>query len=107
MKGGVDFYLRWVSANRSGAAFLLAGRPGSDALRERNRAFFTDAMGWWQTHVHYGVLRELPFDVINALWLGAAQEYTRHWVAGRARRVPSEVAGVLADAAWATLKETT
>jgi len=107
VKGGVDFYLRWVSANRSGAAFLLAGRPTSDALRERNRAFFADAMGWWQTHVHYGVLRELPFDVINALWLGAAQEYTRHWVAGRARRVPSEVAGVLADAAWATLKETT
>ena len=61
---------------------------------------------WWETHVHYGVLRSLPFDLIHALWLGPAHEYTRHWVAGRGKRVPAAVSGVLADAAWQTLKET-
>lgn len=102
----VRFYLRWVSVNRAGAAFLLGERPAdSDALRERNRRFFAEVSAWWQMHVHYGVLRDLPFDLINALWLGPAHEYTRHWVAGRARRVPAGVAGVLADAAWQTLKE--
>lgn len=104
--GGVRHYLRWVSANRAAAAFLLAGRPAEDAaLRERNREFFAGAMAWWQTHVHYGVLRELPFDVVHALWLGPSHEYTRHWIAGRARRVPTAVANSLADAAWRALKE--
>ncbi len=106
VKAGVRFHLRWVSANRSAAAFLLAGRPADDALlRERNRAFFADATAWWQLHVHYGALRDLPFDVIHALWLGPAQEYARHWVAGRSRRVPASVADILADAAWQTLEE--
>lgn len=107
IRAGVRFYLRWVSANRAAAAFLLGERPAEDAaLRERNRAFFAEVTAWWQTHVHYGVLRDLPFDVINALWLGAAHEYTRHWVAGRSKRVPAGVADLLADAAWKTLKET-
>jgi AcrR family transcriptional regulator len=105
VKSGVRFYLRWVGGDRAAAAFLLAWRPDDAALRERNRSFFAETMGWWETHARYGVLRELPFDLIHALWLGPAQEYARHWVAGRARRVPSAVAGELANAAWATLKE--
>jgi AcrR family transcriptional regulator len=106
VKAGVRFYLRWVSANRAAAAFMLSGRPDGDSeLRERNRRFFNEATAWWDTHVHYGVLRSLPFDLIHALWLGPAQEYTRHWVAGRAKRLPGTVAGVLADGAWQTLKE--
>ncbi len=107
VKAGVRFYLRWVSANRIAAAFLLSERPDGDGeLRERDLQFFKEAKAWWETHVHYGVLRSLPFDLIHALWLGPAHEYTRHWVAGRAKRVPGTVAGVLADAAWQTLKET-
>src|SRR6516225_7753041 len=106
VKGGVSFYLRWVSANRAAAALLLGERPRDHAtLQERNQRFFAEAMAWWQTHVHYGALRELPYDLIAALWLGPADEYTRHWVAGRARRVPATDADVLADAAWLTLKE--
>jgi AcrR family transcriptional regulator len=107
VKAGVRFYLRWVSSNRVAAAFLLGERPAEDAtLREHNRWFFTQTTAWWETHVHYGVLRALPIDLINALWLGPAHEYTRHWVAGRGKRVPSAVADVLADAAWQTLKQT-
>jgi AcrR family transcriptional regulator len=106
VKAGVRFYLRWVSAERDAAAFLLAGRPAEQSqLRERNRRFFAEVAAWWQTHVHYGALRSLPLDLIHALWLGPAQEYSRHWIAGRARRVPASVADVLADAAWLTLKE--
>jgi AcrR family transcriptional regulator len=107
VRAGVGFYLRWVSANRAAARFLLAERPADDAaLREQNRPFFAETMAWWEMHVHYGVLRSLPFDLIHALWLGPAHEYTRHWLEGRGRRVPVTVAGELADAAWQTLKET-
>ncbi len=105
VRAGVRFYLRWVGANRASAAFLLGWRPADAALRDQNRRFFAEAMSWWRTHARYGVLRELPFDVIHALWLGPAQEYARHWVAGRARRVPATVSAELADAAWHTLKE--
>jgi AcrR family transcriptional regulator len=108
VRAGVRFYLRWVSSNRASASFLLAGRPADDErLRALNRPFFAEVMSWWETHVHYGTLRSLPFDVLQALWLGPAQEYCRHWVAGRSRRVPASVAGVLAEAAWLTLKEET
>jgi len=106
VKAGLRHYLRWVSANRAAAALLLAGRPAEDpALREHNRRFLGEANAWWQTHVHYGVLRALPVEVIHALWLGPAQEYTRHWLAGRGRRLPASISGVLADAAWQSLKE--
>ncbi len=106
IKAGVRVYLRWVSANRSAAAFLLGERPADDAeLRAHNRRFFAEVTAWWQLHVHYGALRDLPFDLINALWLGPAHEYTRHWAAGRAKRVPGTIAEALADAAWQNLKE--
>ncbi len=107
VRAGVRTYLGWVSANRAAAAFLLGERPADgSALREQNRPFFAETMAWWQMHVHYGVLRDLPFDLINALWLGPAHEYTRHWLAGRSRYVPATIADVLAEAAWQNLKET-
>jgi len=106
IRAGVRHYLRWVSANGVAAAFLLSERPADDArLRERNRSFFAEVGAWWQTHVHYGALRDLQLDLINALWLGPAHEYTRHWLAGRGKHVPAAVADVLADAAWQTVKE--
>ena len=108
VRAGVRHYLRWVSENRAAARFLLGERPNEeDALRARNREFFAEVTSWWDTHVHYGALRSLPFDLINALWLGPAHEYTRHWIAGRGGRLPAAVADELADAAWQTLKEAT
>ncbi len=105
IRAGVRFYLRWVGRDRASARFLLDGRPVDDpALRESNRAFLAEAIAWWQVHAHYGALRSLPLELIQPLWLGPAQEYTRHWLAGRSRRVPASVAEVLADAAWQALK---
>ena len=47
----------------------------------------------------------LPLDVSIALWIGPAQEYTRHRLSERAKRVPPTVEDLLADAAWNALKE--
>ena len=104
VKAIVRLYLRWVSDNRSAAGLLLGHRPDERALRELNRPFFAEVRSWWETHVHYGSLRPLPLEVMNALWIGPAQEYTRHWLAGQVKRVPRAVAGVLADAAWDALR---
>lgn len=105
VKAEVRLYLSWVSSNKAGARILLAHRPDSPALRELNRAFFAEVAAWWQTHVHYRALRALPRELLHALWLGPAQEYTRSWLAGHGKRVPHVVGDVLADAAWITLKE--
>lgn len=105
IKAIVRLHLRWVSSNRAAAGLLLGHRPDERALRELNRAFFAEVRSWWETHVHYGALRQLPPDLMIALWVGPAQEYTRHWLSGQVKRVPRAVADVLADAAWNTLKE--
>lgn len=99
----VRSYLRWVSDNQAAARVLLGHRPERGELRDMNRRFFGEVLSWWQTHVHYGALRELPLDLINALWIGPAQEYTRHWLSGHTKRVPRSVADELADAAWTVL----
>jgi hypothetical protein len=101
----VRYYLRWVSRNRAGASVLLGHRPDRAVLNDLNRRFFAETMEWWQTHVHYNTVRALPFDLIHALWLGPAQEYTRHWVGGQAKRSPAAAVEVFADASWNTLKE--
>ena len=106
IKSGVAYYLRWVTRNRAGARVLLGHRPADRALRELNRAFLSELRAWWDTHVHYGALRPLSLDLVHALWLGPAHEYTRQWLDSRGKRSPVAITDALADAAWNTLKET-
>jgi AcrR family transcriptional regulator len=102
----VAFHLRWCGEHRSDTHFLLAGRSLADdaVVRDSGRAFFAEVRAWWAPHAHYGAVRDVDFDLINALWLGPSQEYVRHWIAGRAKRVPAAVAATLADAAWHALR---
>ena len=105
IKAGVRLYLRWVTANRNGAGVLLTHQPDAQILRELNRPFFAEVQAWWDTHVHYGAVRELPLELVTALWLGPAQEYTRRWLAGRSKRMPAAVTTVLQQAAWDALRK--
>jgi hypothetical protein len=41
---------------------------------------------------------------LHALWLGPADAYSRHWLAGNHGRLPTGVARELAEAAWICLK---
>ena len=101
----VSHHLAWVQRHRDRAVLLSATRPAQaeDAVRTLNRSFFADVSAWWRPHVHYGAVRDLPTDLTYALWLGAAQEYCRLWMSGRARRIPSDVASALGEAAWLAL----
>lgn len=110
----VRHHLGWVMANRDAAALLLGEPPSGPGvgrrLADQNRGFFGALLGWWRIHAGYGSLRQLDPTLLYALWLGAAHEYCRHWLAGRDSKLPGaaaepdSVADDLANAAWATLK---
>jgi AcrR family transcriptional regulator len=104
VRGGVAYHLRWVAEHRAEARLLLGDRLDSAALRDSNRDFFSAVRDWWRPHHTYGVLRPMRLGVTAALWLGAAQEYSRHWIAGPDVKMPSEAVETFADAAWAVLR---
>ncbi|WP_280501300.1 TetR/AcrR family transcriptional regulator [Nocardia farcinica] len=100
---GVRAHLRWASEHPNRATILLSARPPGVRDSESNRAFLTDVARWWRTHARYGAVRELDFDVLYALWLGPAQEYSRQWLGGAITVPPADVADELAEAAWLVL----
>ncbi|OBK75896.1 TetR/AcrR family transcriptional regulator [Mycobacterium sp. 1164985.4] len=103
IRGGVAYHLRWVSAHRGEAGLLLGPRLDSAELRAHNDAFFSAVRDWWRPHHRYGALQPMQAGVTAALWLGPAQEYSRYWVAGAAKRIPPGTIEIFADAAWAAL----
>src|SRR3954453_19009777 len=100
IEGAVAYHLDWIAAHREDATLLFSARPAT--AREPNRAFFRAVRAWWRRHA--AELRDLALDRAPALWLGPSQEYCRHWLASRARRVPAAVRDELAAAAGRALK---
>lgn len=105
----VDAHLRWcLELHPDQARFLLlhgdAARGATgDGLAASNRAFFRRVSGWWRTHVAYGALRDLDFDLAYAILLGPAQEFCRLSLTGRTQIPLSQAGRSLAEAAWSAL----
>jgi AcrR family transcriptional regulator len=109
VKAVVDHHVRWCVAHPAEARFLEQSRGAVDGakLAGLNRPFFDEVMAWWATHAHYDAVRKLPLELIDALWLGPAQQVIGHWLAGRANKPTRQTRSVLAQAAWDALKGTT
>ena len=105
----VRHHLRWVGEHPDRARFLLAVREtevlaaAAPELRRRNRAFFAAVREWFARHPE---LPDLPPDLLEPLLLGPAQEFARHWLAGRATTTPKVAEDVLAAGAWHALTTT-
>jgi AcrR family transcriptional regulator len=104
IRGGVAYHLQWVAAHRGEAMLLLGSRLDSEQLRESNSAFFAAVRDWWRPHHTDGVLRPMHIGVTAALWLGPAQEFSRHWVTGPEDTIPRGTVETFADAAWTVLR---
>jgi AcrR family transcriptional regulator len=104
IRGGVAYHLRWVTEHRGEAGLLLGDRLDSAALRDSNRDFFATVRDWWRPHHTYGVLRQMRLGITAALWLGAAQEYSRYWIAGGEAEMTQDAVETFATAAWAVLR---
>ncbi|MGF6881954.1 AcrR family transcriptional regulator [Nocardia sp. GAS34] len=101
---GVTEHLRWVTQTPHRARILLSARPPGVRESESNREFLRAALRWWRTHAAYGAVRDLDFDLVYALWLGPAQEFSRLWLGGEITTAPLDVAPELAEAAWRALR---
>ena len=104
IRGGVAYHLRWVAEHRGEARLLLGDRIDSDALRDSNRDFFAAVRDWWRPHHTYGALRPMKPGITAALWLGPAQEVSRHWIAGDVTKMPRDAIETFAAAAWTALR---
>jgi len=109
----VRYHLAWVEDNPHWARFLFQQRRAEfmDATEgefsQINADFFGRASLWFGRHVRAGTFRRLPADLYVALLLGPCQEYTRMYLAGRARTKPDEIADELAEAIWRAIGEQT
>jgi AcrR family transcriptional regulator len=105
----VHHHLGWIAEHRDLGRFLLLGRDArvvaasERPLRELNRRFFSAVTKWTAPRVRRGELRAFEPEVLTALWIGPSQDFARHWLAGRARDSLTDVAPVLAGAAWRSL----
>lgn len=100
----VAMHLAWCEAHRDLARLMLLHPPPPPS--PGNRDFFAVVERWRAPHVHYGALRDLPFDLTYVLWLGPAQELTRLWLSGRTAIRPTAAEAELASGAWGALKGT-
>jgi AcrR family transcriptional regulator len=105
----VRHHLGWVREQPDVARFVLAVgetevlAAAAGVLRRRNRAFFAAVGKWFAAHPE---LPDLAPDLLEPLLLGPAQEFARHWLAGRATTTPERAEDVLAAAAWHALTAT-
>lgn len=100
--GWVEEYAEWARLlfGELPDEVLLAAEPRFSA---QNREYVGAVGGWLRVQAERGALVHRPFEVSHALWLGPGQEFARHWLRGRSRLRPSQVAGDLADGAWRAL----
>ncbi len=109
IKASVTFCCEWVTDQSELASFLLSREVRfSDSakleLRAMDRAFGQSIYDWFVPHVKSGALLELPKGMYVPLICGPTLEYSRLWLSGRNSRSPGDVASILAEAAWQSVK---
>jgi len=105
----VTFCCEWVTQRSQLAAFLLSreiklSESAKQELRELDSQFSHALYGWFVPHVKSGTLLELPPDMYMALISGPTLEYSRLWLAGRSQKTPGDVASMLSEAAWQSVR---
>jgi len=101
--------LGWVEEHAELARLLYGDLPDEVLLAaeplfgQQNRHYVDVVGGWLQSQAEQGTLARRPFGVSHALWLGPGQEFARHWLRGRSKLAPTDVAVDLADGAWRAL----
>lgn len=109
VQSAVRYHLDWVERHPDLARFLFAGDRDRSAaahiaVRALNRAFFKDVATWFEEHAEAGDVRRLPLDLLSAVLIGPAQEFSRSWLARRSRSSMDAARQTLPAAAWAAVR---
>jgi AcrR family transcriptional regulator len=105
IRGAVDHHLRWAARKPAAMRFLLTSSPPKAALAKQNRRFFDEVQAWLAGHADE-IRQDLDLATEEAVWIGPASEYCRHWLAGRAPKPDRRRRELLADIAWRSLCRT-
>ncbi|MBT7538521.1 MAG: TetR/AcrR family transcriptional regulator, partial [Gammaproteobacteria bacterium] len=110
IKAMVTFCCEWVTDQPQLAAFLLSreiklSELARLELREKDRAFGQSTYDWFAPHVKSGELQALPTGLYMPLICGPTLECSRMWLSGRSARSPREVAAILAEASWQSVRK--
>lgn len=106
VKTVVTQYCDWVTRHRDLAWFLLHSReivfsPEAKAeLDALHRDHMREVFAWFAPFVANGEMKRLPIHAYVPLISAPIQDYTRHWLAGRADDAPAKVKSIFAEAAW-------
>jgi AcrR family transcriptional regulator len=109
IRDAVTRQLSWVDDNPATASIVYGDVPddvlvAASPTHDRSaRDYVRVTMRWLNQQILEGSIRDRPFEVTHALWLGPAQEYSRHWLRGRVKQRPRHVVDDLASGAWAAL----
>lgn len=110
IRAGVRYHLDWIESHPKQARFLLADHPEEvgfalrESLRDVNAEFFATIEGWIDRHIEAGAIREMPKQVLYALWIGPAQEIGRRLVTGQPRLDLAATIDELSAGAWRAVK---
>ena len=102
-------YVDWVSAQPELARFMFQARsavskgPQARELLQRNRDRYKAVMAWFAQPDRAGSMKALPPELLFSLIIGAAENYSRAWLAGRVKTAPAQYRELLADAVWASV----
>ncbi|NVI87586.1 TetR/AcrR family transcriptional regulator [Actinomadura sp. BRA 177] len=101
VSGVVAFHVRWCKEHPDRARFMFTERPAaSEALAERNKAFYREVRSWWRVQVRHGALIGVDGVTAFVLWLGPAQELCRMWLNGQSPEPDGRQVELLSEAAW-------
>ncbi len=103
-------YVDWVASNPEQARFVLYTRgqlvktAAADGLKQQNQQHLGLIREWFKPQIIAGNIRKLPAECYASLVLGAAHDYARLWLTGRAKTDIREFRQIFADAAWLAVK---
>jgi AcrR family transcriptional regulator len=102
----VRHHLRWVAAHPELARFLLNEPPPGavEQLEPLNRELFAVTRAWVEGEIAASRMRAIPRELMYAVLIGPAQEFSRHWLAGRTSTSMRTAERLLTQAAWDALR---
>jgi AcrR family transcriptional regulator len=102
-------YVDWVTAQPELARFLFQARsavskgPHASELQLRNRERGKRIVAWFGAEGRGGAMKPWPKELLLSLIVGAPENYSRAWLAGRVKVTPTQYRELLAEAVWASV----